>query len=128
MASKAAAGTLPPTPLLTEATDCVAGRETPGEVLDALHVFASRFLPLHVLGAARFPLRASDWRSTRLGRDVFLHASVPDGWWDDYSAMAKREYDPGVMMARSCLMACTWTETMHMLDPVGIDRWPFELS
>ena len=36
MASKAGAGTLPPTPLLTEATDCVAGRETPGEVLDAL--------------------------------------------------------------------------------------------
>jgi DNA-binding CsgD family transcriptional regulator len=53
---------------------------------------------------------------------------VPEGWWDDYSAMAVREYDPGVMMARSSLMACTWTETMQMLDPVGIDRWPFELS
>lgn len=36
--------------------------------------------------------------------------------------MAKREYDPGIMLARSCLMACTWTETMGMLDPIGIDR------
>ena len=30
-------------------------------------------------------------------------------------------------MARSSLMACTWTETMQMLDPIGIDRWPYEL-
>ena len=42
--------------------------------------------------------------------------------------MAGREYDPGVMMARSSLMACTWTETMQMLEPIGIDRWPYELS
>jgi LuxR family quorum sensing-dependent transcriptional regulator len=59
---------------------------------------------------------------------VFLHASVPHGWWDEYAAMAQREYDPGVMMARSSLMAFTWTETMQMLDPIGIDRWPYELS
>ena len=31
-------------------------------------------------------------------------------------------------MVRSSLMACTWTETMQMLDPIGIDRWPYELS
>ena len=93
-----------------------------------LHLFASKFVPLCVLGAARIPLQASDWRSTRLGRDVFLHPSVPEGWWDEYAAMAKQEYDPGVMMARSSLMACTWTETMQMLDPIGIDRWPYELS
>ena len=42
--------------------------------------------------------------------------------------MAKKEYDPGVMMARSSLMACTWIETMRMLEPIGIDRWPYELS
>jgi DNA-binding CsgD family transcriptional regulator len=114
--------------LLNDFTDCAARQRAPGAVLDALHELASRSGPMSVLGAARFPLRASDWRSTRLGRDVFLHSSVPEGWWDDYSAMAVREYDPGVMMARSSLMACTWTETMQMLDPVGIDRWPFELS
>ena len=25
-------------------------------------------------------------------------------------------------------MAFTWTESMHMLDPIGIDRWPYELA
>jgi DNA-binding CsgD family transcriptional regulator len=109
-------------------TDDVAATRSPAAVLDALHSFASSFVPLSVLGAARIPLQASDWRSTRLGRDAFLHSSVPEGWWEDYAAMARQEYDPGVMMARSSLMAFTWTETMQMLEPIGIDRWPYELS
>jgi DNA-binding CsgD family transcriptional regulator len=128
MASLASWVRLPTTPHLTEFTDRIAQARSPSEVLNVLQAFASKFLPLNVLGAARIPLQTSDWRSTRLGRDVFLHASVPDGWWEDYASMAKLEYDPGVMMARSSLMACTWTETMQMLDPIGIDRWPYELS
>src|SRR5688572_14379789 len=118
----------PATPYLAEFTADVARVRTPAEVLDALDSFAGRFLPLNVLGASRLPLRLSDWRSTRLGRDAFLHGSVPPGWWEEYVAMAVREYDPGVMMARSSLMAFTWTETMRMLDPIGIDRWPYELA
>jgi hypothetical protein len=74
------------------------------------------------------PQQASDWRSTRLGRDAFLHSSVPKGWWQEYADMARKEYDPGVLMARASLMACTWTETTQMLAPIGIDRWPYELS
>jgi LuxR family quorum sensing-dependent transcriptional regulator len=128
MASAAASVRLPTTPHLTEFTDRIAQARSSGEVLEVLHAFASKFLALNVLGAARIPLQTSDWRSTRLGRDVFLHASVPDGWWEAYAAMARREYDPGIMMARASLMACTWTETMQMLDPIGIDRWPYELS
>jgi hypothetical protein len=98
----------PGTPVLTEFTSCVGEARMPGEVLDVLNVLAAKLLPLSVLGAARIPLQASDWRSTRLGADVFLHSSVPKGWWEEYVAMAKREYDPGVMMARSSLMGCTW--------------------
>jgi DNA-binding CsgD family transcriptional regulator len=128
MASVASLVRLPTTPHLTEFTDRIAQARSPTEVLNTLQTFASKLLPLDVLGAARIPLQTSDWRSTRLGRDVFLHASVPAGWWEEYASMAKREYDPGVMMARSSLMACTWTETMQMLDPIGIDRWPYELS
>ena len=121
--------TFPLTPHLTEFTDCVAGQRTQEAVLDALNALAKKCLPpLSVLGAARFPIRASDWRSTRLGRDVFLHSSAPEGWWDEYAAMASHEHDPGVMMAKASLMACTWTETMQMLDPIGIDRWPYELA
>lgn len=119
---------VPATPLLTEFTASVAEAKAPSEVLDVLDGLASKFLPLRVLGAGRMPLKLSGWHSSSLGRDVFLHSSVPDGWWDEYAAMAEREYDAGMMMARSSLMAFTWTETMQMLDPIGIDRWPYELS
>jgi LuxR family quorum sensing-dependent transcriptional regulator len=42
--------------------------------------------------------------------------------------MSRTEFNPGLMIARSSLMACTWTETMQMLDPIGIDRWPYEVA
>ncbi len=48
----------------------------------------------------------------RIGNEVSFHIS----------AMAGRESDPGVMLAR------IWTETMQMLEPISIDRWPHELS
>jgi len=128
MASMTALRGVPPTPLLTEFTDAVGDATTPAQVLDVLNAFASTLLPVSVLGAARMPLQTSDWRSTKLGRDVFLHTSAPEGWWDEYAAAARREYDPGIMMARASLMSCTWTETMQMLEPIGIDRWPYELA
>jgi DNA-binding CsgD family transcriptional regulator len=119
----------PLTPHLTEFTDLVAQGLTPDEILEALDVLAKKCLPpLSVLGAARFPIQTSDWRSTRLGRDAFLHPSVPKGWWEEYASIAQREHDPGVMMARMSLMACSLSETMKMLDPVGIDRWPYEVA
>jgi len=119
----------PLTPYLTEFTELVAEGRTPDAVLNALDVLAKKCLPpLSALGAARFPIQTSDWRSTRLGRDAFLHSSVPKGWWEEYADMAQREHDPGVMMARLSLMACSLSETMQMLDPVGIDRWPYEVS
>jgi DNA-binding CsgD family transcriptional regulator len=129
MAVEAGPAKFPLTPHLTAFTNDVARQRTPSHVLDALDVLAKKVLPsLSVLGAARFPIQAADWRSTRLGRDVFLHSSAPQGWWDEYTAIAQVEHDPGVMMAKFSLMACSWTETMRMLDPVGIDRWPYELS
>ena len=114
-------------PGLTDYTGEVITAHMPSAVLDALQAFAAR-IPLNVLGAARLPLGVGDWRSLRLGRDIFLHASVPKGWWDEYAMMARREFDPGIMMARSSLMAMTWTETRQMLDPIGIDQWPYELA
>jgi hypothetical protein len=119
--------TFPLTPHLTVFTDSVTRRATPADVLDTLDELAKKCLPpLSVLGAARSPIQSSDWRSTRVGGDAFLHSSVPQGWWNEYAAMAKREHDPGVMMAKYSFIACTWSETMQMLDPVGIDRWPYE--
>ena len=117
-----------PTPLLNKFTADVTRAKTPGEVLDGLDDFASKLLPVNVLGVGRMPQRTSDWRSIQLGRDVFLHSSAPVEWWNEYAAKAADGYDPGIMMAKSSLVAYTWTETMQMLEPIGIDRWPYELA
>ena len=74
------------------------------------------------------PQRTSDWRKIKLGRDVFLHPSAPVEWWNEYAARAAHGYDPGIMMAKTSLMAYTWTETMQALEPVGFERWPYELA
>jgi LuxR family quorum sensing-dependent transcriptional regulator len=118
----------PATPLLSKFTDHVSSAKTPGEILDGLDDFASKLLPINVLGVGRMPQRTSDWRKIELGRDVFLHSSAPVAWWNEYAAKAAHGYDPGIMMAKSSLMAYTWTETMQMLEPIGFDRWPYELA
>jgi len=120
--------TTPPTPLLNKFTDHVIRAKTPDEILAALDDFASKLLPINVLGVGRIPQRTSDWRSIELGIDVFLHSSVPVGWWNAYAAKAAQGYDPGIMMAKSSLAAYTWTETMQMLEPIGVDRWPYDLA
>jgi LuxR family quorum sensing-dependent transcriptional regulator len=118
----------PATPLLTRLTDQVGEARTPGQILDGLDAFASKLLPANMLGVGRMPQRTTDWRKIELGRDVFLHSSAPVAWWQEYAAKAAHGYDPGNMMAKSSLMAYTWTETMQMLEPVGFDRWPYELA
>ena len=118
----------PPTPLLSTFTDLVVRAETSDEILDALDDFATKLLPINVLGVGRIPQRRSDWRSIQLGKDVFLHPSAPVKWWHEYADKAARRFDPGILMARSSLVAYTWTETMQTLDPIGIDRWPYELA
>src|SRR6476659_8168355 len=128
MAVHALAAKSPPTPLLNKFTSHVGEAETPSEILDVLDEFASCLLPVNVLGAGRMPLLTSDWPSIQLGKDVFLHASTPVDWWNEYAAKAARGYDPGILMAKTSLVAFTWTETMQMLGPVGTERWPYELA
>jgi DNA-binding CsgD family transcriptional regulator len=117
-----------PGPELIAFTASVSDMQTPAGVLDALDAFGASYLPVRTLGGAALPLRASDWRSLRLGRNAFLHSSVPTGWWEEYRSKIKHQDDPAILMARSSLMGFTWTETMQLLDPVGIDRWPYELG
>jgi DNA-binding CsgD family transcriptional regulator len=118
----------PSTPLLNKFTAHVSRAKTAAAILDGLDEFASRLLPVNVLGAGRMPKRTTDWRSIEVGRDVFLHRSAPVGWWNEYAAKAARRYDPGIMMAKTSLVAYTWTETMQALEPIGIDRWPYDLA
>ena len=128
MASTVLSVSSPPTPLLNKFTDRVAIARTPNETLDALNEFAMQLLPVNVLGAGRMPTLTSDWPTIQVGKDVFIHASAPAGWWNEYAAKAANGYDPGIMMAKTSLVAYTWTETMQTLEPIGTERWPYELA
>src|SRR5262245_66327690 len=123
-----APSTTPSTPLRTKFTAHVSRAKTTDAILDGLDEFASRLLPVNVLGVGRMPQRTSDWRLIELGKDVFLHRSAPVDWWNEYAAKAAQGYDPGIMMAKTSLLAYTWTETMQTLEPIGIDRWPYNLA
>jgi len=127
MLTASACETIKDIPALVAFTDEVTGAGTPTAVLDALQTFAI-CVPLNVMGAARLPIGVGDWRSLNLNRDIFLHSSVPRKWWSEYATMARREFDPGIMMARQSIMAFTWTETRRMLDPIGVDQWPYEVA
>ena len=116
------------TPILQRFTDQVCKARTPNAVLDAVDEFASSLMPIRALGAGRIPTLTSDWPTIQVGKDVFIHSSAPVGWWDQYAARAAHGYDPGIMMAKRSLVAYTWTETMRTLEPIGAERWPYELA
>ncbi len=101
---------------------------TPADVLGGLNAAVSEGLPVKVLGAARLPILSRDWPSSRVGETVFLGSEVPTGWWEDYISMSRLRLDQDLMMARTSLAAFTWTESRRMLEPIGIDRWPYDLA
>ncbi len=101
---------------------------TPSDVLDELHAVTTRSLPLGVLGAARFPLKSTDWSSIQLGKSAFLHKDVPEGWWEEHNALAQGKFRPILFLARSSMASSTWTEVTRMLEPIGVDRWSTELA
>lgn len=102
--------------------------DTPDDVLDHLHTITWQCCHLSVFGAGLFPVRWDDWRSVEIGKTVFIHKSVPRGWWDEYLELSRREFDPGLMMAQVSLVPYTLSESTRMLEPIGADRWPRELA
>ncbi len=101
---------------------------TPNDVLDALHAVTRKGLPLRVLGAVRFPVNDASWKSLRAGKSVFLHKEVPEGGWDEYVAVACGRFRPVLFMAKSSLATYTWTDVSRLLEPIGVDRWFFDLA
>jgi DNA-binding CsgD family transcriptional regulator len=101
---------------------------TPNAVLDALHAITTKSLPLRVLGAVRFPLKSAGLSSIRLGKSVFLHKEIPDGWWEEHAALSRGRFSPLLFQARSSLASFTWTEAQRMFAPVAIDRWAYDLA
>jgi LuxR family transcriptional activator of conjugal transfer of Ti plasmids len=113
---------------LIEYADRVEDLAKPHDVLDALNEAIAGCHKLSVLGAGRFPLKFGDWSAMKIDETVYLHKSAPAGWWEEYAAYAQRGFDPGLMMARMSLAPYTWSESSRMLEPIGLDRWPFELA
>jgi LuxR family quorum sensing-dependent transcriptional regulator len=113
---------------LVEFANRVDGLRTPTEVLDGLHGVCSTDLPLNVLGAARFSTKAAGVEIIQLGKSGFLHKSVPPGWWEEYTVLAKKHFTPMIFLARSSLASFTWTETTRQFEPIGVDRWSTELG
>lgn len=101
---------------------------TPLEVLNDLHALTWPSLRIGVIGAALFPVRWGDFSGFEKGKTVFIHESVPGGWWDEYLELSKQGPAPGVMLAQSALAPFTLTEQLRMFEPLGVDRWPYELA
>lgn len=102
--------------------------KTPIAVLNELHTITWRCSRIGVLGAALFPLRWGDFNVFEKGRTVFIHDSIPCGWWNEYVELSKCGPAPGVMLAQSALAPFTMSEQLKIFEPLGLDRWPYELA
>jgi LuxR family quorum sensing-dependent transcriptional regulator len=108
--------------------DRVEELQSPADVLTELHASTTRHLPLQVLGAARFPLKSGNWESVQIGKSAFLHKSVPARWWEEYSALARGRFNPLLFLAASSMAIHTWTEVRRMFQPIGVDKWAYDLA
>jgi LuxR family quorum sensing-dependent transcriptional regulator len=102
--------------------------DTPDDVLDRLHAITWQCCRLSVLGAALLPLKWGDLSGVEKGKTVFLHKSAPEGWWNEHIELSRMHPGPGSMFAQLALAPFTMSETMRRVEPLGIDRWPFELA
>ena len=113
---------------LLKFTNCLDELGSPEQVLDGLHKITFETCQLGVLGASMFPLRWGDWSGIEKGKTVFLHKSVPCAWWDEYLELSHRYPAAGYSIAQFSLAPFTMSEIMRRLEPLGIERWPFELA
>jgi DNA-binding CsgD family transcriptional regulator len=101
---------------------------TPAEVLDGLDAAVSKDSTLRALGARRYGVGLPRLETLRLGENVFIHKSVPEGWWIDYHNLSQTASSPVITMAKHCLAPVTWTECLKIFEPIGVDRWSYELG
>jgi DNA-binding CsgD family transcriptional regulator len=106
----------------------VAELRSPEEVLNELHAVTTRSLPLPVLGAVCLPIKSGDWESVQLGKSAFLHDNIPEGWWEEYEALARGKFRPALFLAGSSMASHTWTEIRRLMQPIGVDKWSYELA
>ena len=130
MIKKRAVATYNTSALRTDLLAYIAGLDavpSTAAVLDALHAITWPAAHIGVIGAALLPMRRGTIGLEK-GKSVFLHSSVPVGWWEEYSELSKENPAPGLMLAQSALAPFTMSETLKMFEPLGVDRWPHELA
>jgi LuxR family quorum sensing-dependent transcriptional regulator len=101
---------------------------TPDQVLDGLHRAIRPPNHLSVLGALLFPVRWDDMSGLVHGNTLFLHKSVPKGWWEEWVELVRASPNPNVGLIQLALAPFTASEALRMLEPLGVDRWPHELA
>src|SRR6478736_6273904 len=101
--------------------------QTCAEVLDGLHKVTSPF-KINVLCAALMPIRRGDWSSLELNRTVFLHKSVPAGWWDEWRELNLSQTGPMLVLTQMALAPFSVSEVMTQLEPLGVERSSLELA
>jgi hypothetical protein len=109
-------------------TEAVDSFNSSDQVLNALHDATHEPLCVNVLGALLLPLRWGDLSALELGKTVFLHKGVPRAWWNEQLQLTKTNPSAGAMLSRLALAPYTMSETMQRLEPLGVDRWSFELA
>ena len=109
-------------------TNIVDKLDTPEKVLDALHEAVLGTRHLAVLAAILLPIKMGDVDSLALGKTVFLHKSVPTGFWDEFLESARRHLPAPGMLGYLAIGPFTMSEAMQKLELLGTDRWPVELA
>lgn len=102
--------------------------ETPHAVLDALHDITWRHCKLKMMGALRFPKRAGDIESLVQGETVFLHDSMPRGFWEEWLELSHRQPGLGYLLAQQSLAPFTMTDLQRMVEPLAAEQWSFDLA
>ncbi len=106
----------------------VADADSPEEVLDRLHAITSKIINLNVGGAARIPQRVMDWDDLRLGKTVFHASNSEKRFWEEWIRQFPHKLPVGLALAWATPGPLTTTEALQMLQPIGADRWGFDLA
>ena len=101
---------------------------SPADVLEELNAITTQSLPLSVMGAARFPLKSGDWEFLQIGKSIFLHKDVPEGFWEEYSGLMQGKFRPMYFLAMTSMASHTWTEVRRMFEPIGVDELKYNLE
>ena len=101
----------------------------PRDVLDLLDQRIAGPLGLRAYAIWRVPADAEDLSDYQIGKNVWVHRSVPANYWAEFWPMV-RKHGPSVLARMAWLNngLFTWTETARKMKPAGTETWIFDLT